>query len=242
MRNSWGGTEADLILTDPPYNVDVTGGTKDALKIKNDSMPESEFYNFLLSAFKCMHDNLTDDGSIYVFHADAEGVNFRTAFTAAGFYLSAVCIWEKNKATLSWAPYHWKHEPVLYGWRHEPVLYGWREDGHHEYYGDRKQTTVWNFDAPTKSELHPTMKPIPLMAYPIKNSSLEGEIVLDPFLGSGSTLIACEETNRKCYGMELDPKYVDVEIQRFIEYTRQSDNISVERNGKILTYAELSEK
>ena len=200
------GEKANLVLTDPPYNVDVE---ETAGKIMNDNMEDSEFHKFLLSAYRCMHSNLADDGSIYVWHADTEGINFRTAFKEAGFYLSGCCIWVKNALVLGRSPYQW---------RHEPCLFGWKQKGKHQWYGDRKQTTVWEYDKPRSSKDHPTMKPVNLMSYPIKNSTMTNGIVLDPFLGSGSTLIACCETDRVCRGIELDPKFVDCIVKRYIEW------------------------
>lgn len=136
-----------------------------------------------------MHDNLAKDGSIYVFHAETEGINFRTAFKEAGFRLSSCCNWKKNALVLGRSPYQWIHEPVTFGWR---------EDGTHQWYSDRKQTTVWEYDRPKANKDHPTMKPVALLSYPIRNSTMTNGIVLDPFLGSGSTLIACCETDRIC--------------------------------------------
>ena len=198
------GIKANLVLTDPPYNVDVE---ETAGKIMNDNMSDSDFYNFLLAAYQCMHENLADDGSIYVWHADTEGLNFRRAFKDAGFYLSGCCIWKKNSLVLGRSPYQWIHEPCLFGWK---------KGGRHQWYSDRKQTTVWEYDKPKSSPDHPTMKPVTLMSYPIKNSTMTNGIVLDPFLGSGSTLIACMETDRVCMGIELDPKFVDVIVKRWL--------------------------
>ena len=223
------GTRANLVLTDPPYNVDVE---ETAGKIMNDNMGDSEFYNFLLSAYKCMHANLADDGSIYVFHADTEGLNFRKAFKDAGFYLSGCCIWKKNSLVLGRSPYQWIHEPCLFGWK---------QKGKHQWYGDRKQTTVWEYDKPRSSKDHPTMKPIPLMSYPIRNSTMTNGIVLDPFLGSGSTLIACCEMDRVCRGIELDPKFVDVIVKRYIEWNGgKFDDVSVIRDGQTLRFDEVA--
>lgn len=222
------GTKANLVVTDPPYNVNVE---ETAGKIQNDNMPDDEFYKFLLAAFKAMHDNLADDGSIYVFHADLQGVNFRRAFKDAGFYLSGCCIWKKNSLVLGRSPYQWQHEPCLYGWK---------QKGKHEWYSDRKQTTIWEYDRPKASKDHPTMKPIQLMAYPIRNSSMTNGIVLDPFLGSGSTLMACDQTERICRGIELDPKFVDVEVKRYLEaYDQKTDDVYVLRNGQKLTFEEV---
>ena len=223
------GEKANLVLTDPPYNVDVE---ETAGKIMNDNMEDSEFYKFLLSAYRCMHSNLADDGSIYVWHADTEGINFRTAFKAAGFYLSGCCIWVKNALVLGRSPYQW---------RHEPCLFGWKQKGKHQWYGDRKQTTVWEYDKPRSSKDHPTMKPVQLMSYPIKNSTMTNGIVLDPFLGSGSTLIACCETDRVCRGIELDPKFVDCIVKRYIEWAGgKYDDVYVIRDGQKLRFDEVA--
>ena len=223
------GQLANLVLTDPPYNVDVE---ETAGKIMNDNMGDQEFYNFLLSAYRCMHANLADDGSIYVWHADTEGINFRTAFRDAGFYLSGCCIWVKNALVLGRSPYQW---------RHEPCLFGWKQKGKHQWYGDRKQTTVWEYDKPRSSKDHPTMKPVQLMSYPIKNSTMTNGIVLDPFLGSGSTLIACCETDRVCRGIELDPKFVDCIVKRYIEWVGgRYDDVYVIRDGQKLRFDEVA--
>ena len=203
------GDKANLVLTDPPYNVDVQ---ETAGKIMNDNMDDQEFYSFLLAAYQCMHQHLADDGSIYVWHADTEGLNFRKAFKDAGFYLSGCCIWKKNALVLGRSPYQWIHEPCLFGWK---------QKGKHQWYADRKQTTVWEYDKPKSSPDHPTMKPVTLMAYPIKNSTMTNGIVLDPFLGSGSTLIACMQTDRVCQGIEVDPKFVDVIVKRYYQYSSE---------------------
>ena len=223
------GDRANLVLTDPPYNVDVE---ETAGKIMNDNMGDQEFYNFLLSAFRCMHANLADDGSIYIWHADTEGLNFRKAFKDAGFYLSGCCIWKKNSLVLGRSPYQWIHEPCLFGWKLK---------GKHQWYSDRKQTTVWEYDKPRASKDHPTMKPITLMSYPIKNSTMTNGIVLDPFLGSGSTLIACMQTERVCRGIELDPKFVDVIVKRAIqENGGKYDDVFVIRDGQKLRFDEVA--
>ena len=223
------GQKANLVLTDPPYNVDVE---ETAGKIMNDNMGDAEFFNFLLSAYRCMHANLADDGSIYVWHADTEGLNFRKAFKDAGFYLSGCCIWKKNSLVLGRSPYQWIHEPCLFGWK---------QKGKHQWYSDRKQTTVWEYDKPRSSKDHPTMKPINLMSYPIKNSTMPNGIVLDPFLGSGSTLIACCETDRVCRGIELDPKFVDVIVKRYIEWAGgKYDDVYVIRDGQKLRFDEVA--
>ncbi len=224
------GQKANLVLTDPPYNVDVE---ETAGKIMNDNMSDSDFYNFLLSAYQCMYDSLADDGSIYVWHADTEGLNFRKAFKDAGFQLSGCCIWKKNSLVLGRSPYQWIHEPCLFGWK---------QKGKHQWYADRKQTTVWEYDKPKSSPDHPTTKPIPLMAYPIKNSTMTNGIVLDPFLGSGSTLVACCETDRVCRGIELDPKFVDVIVKRYLAWCQEKQTAEVAyvlRDGQKLSFAEV---
>ena len=218
--------KANLVVTDPPYNVDVE---ETAGKILNDNMSDGDFYQFLLSMFTQVENHMEDDASIYVFHADTEGLNFRKAFKEAGFYLSGCCIWKKNSLVLGRSPYQWQHEPCLYGWK---------KKGKHQWFSDRKQTTIWEYDRPKSSKDHPTMKPIQLMAYPIQNSSMRGTIVLDPFLGSGSTLIAADQTGRVCYGIELDEKFVDVIVKRYIEITGDTE-VNVQRNHEVLTYNQV---
>jgi DNA modification methylase len=221
------GAKANLVVTDPPYNVDYKGA---AGKIKNDNLKDDAFHQFLLDSFINMEAAMTDDASIYVFHADTEGLNFRKAFSEAGFYLSGTCIWKKQSLVLGRSPYQWQHEPVLYGWK---------KKGTHQWYTGRKETTIWEFDKPKKNGDHPTMKPITLIAYPIMNSSMSNTLVLDPFGGSGSTLIACEQTDRSCNTIELDEKYCDVIIKRYIEQAGSSEKVSVQRDGLTYTYDEL---
>ena len=222
-----GSTKANLIITDPPYNVNYEGS---AGKIKNDNMADDAFYNFLLDAYTQMHSAMADDASIYVFHADTEGLNFRRAFADAGFYLSGCCIWKKQSLVLGRSPYQWQHEPCLYGWK---------KNGKHQWYTGRKETTIWEFDKPKKNGDHPTMKPIPLLAYPIENSSLSNSVVLDPFGGSGSTLVACEQTDRICYTIELDEKFCDVIVKRYIEQVGSAEGVSVIRDGLTYKYSEV---
>lgn len=222
------GKRANLVLTDPPYNVDVE---ESAGKIKNDNMSAEDFYKFLFAMFVNVEQNMESDASIYVFHADTQGLYFRKAFMDAGFHLSGCCIWKKHKLVLGHSPYQWQHEPCLYGWK---------KGGRHQWYSDRKQTTIWEYDRPHTSKDHPTMKPVALMAYPIQNSCMSNCIVLDPFLGSGSTLIACEETNRICCGIELDEKFVDVIVRRYIEKAGDASKVSVIRDGKTYSYAVLN--
>lgn len=224
------GIKANLVITDPPYNVAYQSA--DGKSIQNDSMGDQAFYEFLLAAFKNMASHMAEGGSAYIFHADTEGLNFRRAFKEAGFHISGVCIWVKNSLVLGRSPYQWQHEPVLYGWL---------PNGKHKWFSDRKQSTIWNFDKPKKNGDHPTMKPIPLVAYPIKNSSAPNAVVLDLFGGSGSTLIACEETDRICRTMELDPKYASVIVQRFAAYKEGTNDIKVIRHGKELTIDEIAE-
>lgn len=221
------GKKANLIVTDPPYNVKYEGT---AGKIQNDDLSADAFFSFLFDSFSNMEKVLADDGSIYVFHADTEGLNFRKAFADSGFYLSGTCIWKKQSLVLGRSPYQWQHEPVLFGWK---------KTGKHQWYSDRKQTTIWEFDRPSKNADHPTMKPVALMAYPIGNSSLTNSIVLDPFGGSGSTLIACEQTDRICCTAELNEKFCDVIVKRYIEQVGSSQNVSVQRKGVTYQYDEL---
>ena len=222
------GRKANLVVTDPPYNVDYKGT---AGKIKNDNMASEKFFDFLFDAFSCMEKVMADDASIYVFHADTEGLNFRKAFDAAGFYLSGCCIWKKPSLVLGRSPYQWQHEPVLYGWK---------KNGKHQWYSDRKQTTIWEFEKSKKNGEHPTMKPIPLLCYPITNSSMSNTLVLDPFGGSGSTLIACEQTDRSCATIELDEKFCDVIVNRYIELVGTAEKVSVLRDGQTFSYEEVS--
>lgn len=203
------GQKANLVVTDPPYNVNYEGT---AGKIQNDNMEDEQFYQFLFAAFVNMEQHMETDASIYVFHADTEGLNFRRAFKAAGFYLSGTCIWKKQSLVLGRSPYQWQH---------------------------RKQTTIWEFDRPRKSENHPTSKPVGLIAYPVQNSCMSNCIVLDPFGGSGSTLMACEQTGRICYMAELDEKYADVIVKRYVEQKGTAGDVSVIRNGTKIEYCDL---
>ena len=223
-----GDEKVNLVITDPPYNVNYEGS---AGKIKNDNMEDDKFYNFLFDAFTNTEKYMADDASIYVFHADTEGLNFRKAFKDAGFYLSGTCIWKKQSLVLGRSPYQWQHEPILFGWK---------KKGKHQWYTGRKESTIWEFDKPKKNGDHPTMKPIPLLAYPIMNSSMSNCLVLDPFGGSGSTLIACEQTDRIARTIELDEKFCDVIIKRYIEQVGTSDGVSVTRAGVTLKYSEVA--
>ena len=205
-----GNKKADLLITDPPYNVAYEGKGKEALTIKNDSKETNEFHSFLYEAFSAAINNMKLGSSFYVWYASSEVVNFHTALEEAGLLVKQELIWNKNSMVLSRQDYHWKHEPCLYGWA---------SGGSHSWYSDRKQTTILNFDRPTVNKEHPTMKPVALFDYQIKNSSKQGDCILDLFGGSGTTLIACEQNEREAYLMELDPRYVDVIIARWEAFT-----------------------
>lgn len=277
IKSLLGGDMADLVFTDPPYNVAYEGKTGEKMTILNDSMSVDEFNNFLHQAFSAMYSNMKAGAGIYVCHADGSGSAFRTQFEATGFLLKQVLIWVKNGFVLGRQDYQWAHEPILYGWK--------PGDGHN-WYGGRKQSTVfddnlpleveqeddryilhlqtdtehviirvpnfevlhnestaldtvWRINKPLRNGEHPTMKPIPLCARAIINSSKVGDIVLEPFGGSGSTLIACEQTGRRCRAMELDPVYCDVIVSRYIGQTGNHD-IYILRKGNKIHISELS--
>lgn len=206
MEALMAGSVADLVLTDPPYNVDYTGKTKDKLKIKNDVMQGAEFKRFLVDAFSTFLPVLKPGGSVYIWHADSEGLAFRSALEECGVPVRECLIWVKNAFVLGRQDYQWKHEPCLYGWK---------DGAAHTWLGDRKQSTVLEFDRPQRSADHPTMKPVKLFAYLIGNSCRRGGVVLDPFGGSGTSLIACEQLGRRCRMVELDPRYCDVIVRRW---------------------------
>ena len=227
------GKQAHCVVTDPPYNVDYSGKSKKLAgpkKIIGDNLCGDAFYDFLLAAFRNMESVMAQDASIYVFHADTEGLNFRRAFSDAGFYLSGTCIWQKNGMVLGRSPYHWQHEPILYGWK---------KSGKHAWFGDRKQTTIWPCDKPVKNDQHPTAKPVPLLARPISNSTMTGSVVLDPFLGGGSTLITCEQLDRVCFATELDPRFVSVSVRRYVEHKGGGADVHVQRGGETLPYGDV---
>lgn len=225
------GKEFDLICTDPPYNVNYQGGTKDKLTIKNDKMDKNSFYTFLYLFYQESFLNCKPGAPLYVFHADSEGANFRSALIDSGFKLSQCLVWVKNSLVMGRNDYHWQHEPILYGWK---------EGKPHPWYSDRKQKTVLEFDKPLRNADHPTMKPLDLICYLIKNSSKQKDIVGDMFLGGGSSLIACEQTWRNCYAIELDPKYVDVDVRRWIKYMRDNKlDFKIKKNGKLLKKEEI---
>ncbi len=202
------GNKADMVVTDPPYNVNYEGGT--GMTIQNDNMEDSAFRQFLIDCFANLKNSLKEGGAFYIWFASREHINFEGALKDVGMEVRQELIWVKNSLIIGRQDYQWKHEPCLYGWK---------DGASHNWYSDRSQTTILEFNKPTKSELHPTMKPLDLIGYQIKNSSKKNDIVLDLFGGSGSTLIACEQLNRTCYMCEYDPKYVDVIIKRFEEFT-----------------------
>lgn len=207
-----GNLKADLLITDPPYNVNYKGKTEEELTIANDSLSDAQFAEFLLNSLDSANEYLKKGGVFYIWHADSEGYNFRKTCRKVGWKIRECLIWNKNAFVLGRQDYHWKHEPCLYGWK---------DGASHFWGGDRKQSTVLDFDKPQRNGEHPTMKPVKLFDYQIRNSSKEGDIVLDLFGGSGTTLIACEQNNRVAYIMEYDPKYVDVIIDRWETLTGQ---------------------
>lgn len=238
------GKMADLLLTDPPYNVDYTGGTEEHLKIANDSMTDTAFRAFLTAAFTAANGALKPGGVFYIWHADSEGLNFRAACKEAGLCVHQALIWNKNSLVLGRQDYQWKHEPCLYGWKEGAAHYFTNDRSQatvideaevnidklkkqemrellHQLLDPKEATTVLNIDKPTKNDLHPTMKPIKLLSRLILNSSRKNELVLDPFGGSGSTLIAAEQLDRVCFMAELDPRYVDRIIDRWERFTGQ---------------------
>lgn len=205
-----GGVQCDLLLTDPPYNVGYEGKQSSKMTIKNDRQEDDKFYKFLFDAFSVAKDNLKQGASFYIWYASSEAANFNNAANNAGLSVREELIWEKNNLVMGRQDYQWKHEPCLYGWV---------EGGSHSWYSDRKQTTVMHFDKPQRSDLHPTMKPVALFDYQIKNSTKSGDVVLDLFGGSGTTIMACEQDGRNACVMEYDPKYVDVIIKRWEDFT-----------------------
>jgi len=214
---------ADLVVTDPPYNVAYEGKTKDALTIANDSMSDDSFYQFLYDFYTALGSYTKAGGAWYVWHADSEGANFRSAMKNAGIMVKQCLIWVKNSMVMGRQDYQWRHEPCLYGWK-EGAAHGW--------YSDRKQTTILEFDRPSRNAEHPTMKPIPLIAYQIGNSSKQGDIVADAFGGSGTTMVAAHQLNRKGYLVEFDPKYCQVIVDRMMKL---DPTLEVKRNGEKYT-------
>lgn len=208
-----GEETVQLVLTDPPYNVDYTGGTKEALKIDNDKMADAEYLKFLFDAFRMADIVLDPGGSFYIWHAEVEGLNVRKAVRNVQWLMKQTIIWNKNVMVMGRQDYQWKHEPCLYGWK---------AGASHNWYADRKQVTVMDFDRPMRSKEHPTMKPVNLIVYQITNSTKPGDIILDMFGGSGTTLIACENTKRFCRMIEFDPHYCSVIINRWQQLTNKT--------------------
>lgn len=225
-----GDNKVNLYLTDPPYNVAYVGKTEDALTIQNDKMEDLEFRSFLHKSFKAADSVMEEGASFYIFHADSEGYNFRGACFDNGWTIRQCLIWLKNSIVMGRQDYHWKHEPCLYGWK---------DGAAHTWSSDRKQTTVLEFDRPQRNAEHPTMKPIPLFSYLIGNNTKKKDIVLDNFGGSGTTLIASEQLNRICYMMELDEKYVDVIVNRYIAFKEDDSNVFLIRDGVKIPYSEV---
>lgn len=220
FKTLFGEQLADMVVTDPPYNVAYEGKTKDALKIENDDMSDSDFYQFLYDFYTALGSYTKAGGAWYVWHADSEGANFRKAMSDSGLLVKQCLIWVKNTMVMGRQDYQWKHEPCLYGWK---------EGAAHNWYSDRKQTTVLEFNKPNRNAEHPTMKPVELFAYQIGNSSKKGDIVADGFGGSGTTMVACEQMGRSAYLVEFDPKYCQVIVDRMLKL---DPSIEIKRNGK----------
>lgn len=210
-----GGNKAALLLTDPPYNLAYEGA---AGTIANDSMTEGEFLTFLTRAFKAAAGVLAPGAAFYIFHADLEELNILLAAKAAELRVRQCLVWVKNHLVLGRKDYQVRHEPCLYGWAHDTALYGWKAGAPHRWFADRRQTTVLEFPKPAKSAEHPTMKPVALLEALLHNSSARGDLVLDPFGGSGSTLIACERMGRRARLAELEPRFCDVIRRRWAEH------------------------
>jgi DNA modification methylase len=223
------GQKADLWLTDPPYNVAYEGKTKDALKIQNDSKSDLDFRQFLKDCYVAADFVMKEGAVFYIWHADSEGYNFRGAARDAGWKVRQCLIWKKQTLVMGRQDYHWKHEPCLYGWK---------EGAGHLWAADRKQTTILEFDRPSKSVEHPTMKPVELFEYQLLNNTKGSDLILDSFGGSGTTMIAAEKNNRYSRLMELDPKYCDVIIKRWQDFTGKE--AVLESNGK--TYSNLKDQ
>lgn len=226
-----GNTKVNLVCSDPPYFVNLESSSG---KIKNDDLNDTDGYKFLLSTFSNFYKAMAKDASIYIFYASAKARIFHDAYEDAGFKVGAGLVWKKDSLVLSRTD--WK-------FIHEPLIFGWKKDGIHKWYGDAKQVTVFEFDriknSKTEGAGHPSSKPVPLIAYLISLSAQTNGLVLDGFLGSASTLIACEQLNRICYGVELEPKFVDVAVERYAAMVDSYENIFVERDGKNFSYAEL---
>lgn len=210
MEKLVAGRQADMWLTDPPYNVAYEGGTKEKLTIQNDSMADDAFRQFLRDAYVTADSTMKPGAVFYIWHADLEGYNFRGAAQDAGWKVRQCLIWKKSSLVMGRQDYHWKHEPCLYGWK---------EGAGHLWATDRKQTTILEFDKPSRNGEHSTMKPVALFEYQMLNNTKGGDLVLDSFGGNGTTLIAAEKNGRHSCLMELDPKYVDVIIKRWQDFT-----------------------
>jgi site-specific DNA-methyltransferase (adenine-specific) len=213
------GQLADMCVTDPPYNVAYEGKTKDALTIENDSMGNDDFYKFLYDFYTALTTAVKKGGAIYIWHASSEVINFGKAMVDAGWLLKQQLIWVKNTMVMGRQDYQWKHEPCLYGWL---------KGDSHKWYSDRKQTTVIEWDKPQRNGEHPTMKPIGLFSYQIENSSKQGDIVIDAFGGSGTTMVACEQLKRKARVIEFDPRYCQVIIDRM---KKLDPSLVIKKNG-----------
>jgi len=220
------GKKADMWLTDPPYNVAYEGKTKDALKIQNDSMCDDSFMQFLSDCYVAADAVMKPGAVFYIWHADSEGYNFRGAAANAGWKIRQCLIWKKQSLVLGRQDYQWMHEPCLYGWK---------EGAGHLWTSDRRQTTILEFNRPSRNGEHPTMKPVELFEYQLLNNTKGMDVVLDSFGGSGTTMIAAEKNGRNAYLMELDPKYCDVIINRWQEFTGKE--ATHEKTGK--TYNEM---
>ena len=226
-----GDTKVNLVCTDPPYMVALESASG---KIKNDDLNDKDAYEFLMKAFTCFHDAMARDASIYIFYATAKARLFHDAYEDAGFKVGAGLVWKKDRLVLTRTD--WKYI-------HEPIIWGWRKDGKHNWYGDQKQKTVFEFDRIKNSKEdgygHPSSKPVPLIAYLIKQCTQTNGLVLDGFLGSASTLVACEQLQRVCYGIEYEPKFVDVAVLRYINLVGKSDDVFLERDGKTIPFGEV---
>ena len=224
------GAKADMLLTDPPYNVAYEGKTKDALKIENDKMADAQFRQFLVDAYTNADLVMKPGAVFYIWYANLQAYNFIGAMQDMGWKMRQNLIWNKNVFAMGRADYQWKHEPCIYGWK---------EGANHLWASDRKQTTVINWDKPVRNDIHPTMKPIGLFDYCIKNNTKGGDIVLDLFSGSGTTIMACEQNGRTGYAMEFDPKYAEASLKRYVQFTGKADEVFLLRDGEKIPYSEM---
>ena len=227
-----GEEKVNLVCTDPPYMVNLESSSG---KIKNDDLSDKEAYGFLMKAFGCFHEAMAKDASIYVFYATAKARIFHDAYEDSGFKVGAGLVWKKDQLVLTRTDFKYIHEPIIWGWR---------KDGKHIWYGDQKQVSVFEFDRIKNSKRdgcgHPSSKPVPMIAYLIKLCTQTNGLVLDGFLGSASTLIACDQLGRICYGVELEPKFVDVATARYIAaHDGKFDDVFVERGGEKIPYADV---